>query len=376
MYGAISEEIQRWRFFCPPKEKGKSMDFEQFREKLADEIKELLSSLFGRETTIEARTVEKTNTTYDALTIKPIDSDVAVSINATHLFELYEKGEDFGVIASDTAKFVDNALYNSPDFDINSVRDYSKMKERLTFEVISAERNADLLKSVPHKEIEDLAVVYRLELANCEQGVGTVLVTNQMIESYGITADRLHEDALANAPEFKPLVIETMEEVLARQMGIDVVQELGLDAIPKESMTYVASVEGYVNGAGVLAYQDFMEKAAERANGSFYILPSSIHELLIIPDTGKQDFKDLENMVREVNATTVDPKEQLSDNVYHYDAKDKIFELGEKFMARQNNKEVKKSLSEKIKEKKEEIAKTPKKDEPGKESKIKEGRAK
>ncbi|SFU87580.1 DUF5688 family protein [Butyrivibrio sp. M55] len=353
------------------------MDFEQFKEKLADEIKELLSSLFGRETTIEARTVEKTNTTYDALTIKPIDSDVAVNINATHLFELYEKGEDFGVIASDAAKFADNALYHSPDFDIDSVKDYGQMKERLTMEVISAEKNADLLKSVPHKEIEDLAVVYRLELAKCEQGVGTVLVTNQMIEHYGITAEQLHEDALANAPKFKPLVIETMAEVLSRQMGIeDVSKEIGLDDIPKENRIYVASVEGYVNGAGALAYQDFMEKAAERANGSFFILPSSIHELLIIPDTGKHDLHDLESMVREVNATTVDPKEQLTDNVYHYDAKDKIFELGEKFVARQNNKEVKKSLSAQIKAKKEEIAKAPKKDEPVKEPKAKEGRAK
>ena len=81
-------------------------------------------------------------------------------------------------------------------------------------------------------------------------------------------------------------------------------------------------------------------------------------------------------MVREVNATTVDPSEQLTDNVYHYDAKDKIFELGEKFVARQNNKEVKKSLSAQIKAKKEEIAKAPKKDEPVKEPKAKEGRVK
>ena len=87
-------------------------------------------------------------------------------------------------------------------------------------------------------------------------------------------------------------------------------------------------VEGNVHGAGVLAYEDFMDKASERVGGqSFFILPSSIHELLIIPDNGNFDLKSLENMVKEVNATTVDPADQLTDNVYHYDARDKVWDI-------------------------------------------------
>lgn len=85
-----------------------------------------------------------------------------------------------------------------------------------------------------------------------------------------------------------------------------------------------------------------MDKASERVGGqSFFILPSSIHELLIIPDNGNFDLKSLEHMVKEVNATTVDPADQLTDNVYHYDAQDKVFELGEKFVERQAEKETK-----------------------------------
>ena len=79
-----------------------------------------------------------------------------------------------------------------------------------------------------------------------------------------------------------------------------------------------------------------MEKASERVGGSFFILPSSIHEILIIPDNGNFDLKTLENMVREVNATTVNPADKLTDSVYHYDSNNKVFELGEKFVDRQN----------------------------------------
>ena len=93
---------------------------------------------------------------------------------------------------------------------------------------------------------------------------------------------------------------------------------------------FVATVPDKVHGAGVLAYQDFMDKAAERVGGDFFILPSSIHEILIVPDNGKMGLKDLENMVKEVNATQVSPADKLTDNVYHYDSQAKIFELGEK----------------------------------------------
>jgi len=95
-------------------------------------------------------------------------------------------------------------------------------------------------------------------------------------------------------------------------------------------------------------------------------LPSSIHELLIIPDNGNFDLKSLENMVKEVNATTVDPADQLTDNVYHYDAQNKVFELGEKFVERQAAKEEKaaekRSLLGELKAAKDEASKTPKKD--------------
>ena len=125
-----------------------------------------------------------------------------------------------------------------------------------------------------------------------------------------------------------------------------------------------------------------MDKAAEKAGGDFYILPSSIHEILIIPDNGKMGLKDLENMVKEVNATQVSPADKLTDNVYHYDSQAKIFELGEKFVERQSErdeiapeKEEKASLLGDLKAKKEEVAKIPKKESIDKGAKSKGGEA-
>jgi hypothetical protein len=120
-----------------------------------------------------------------------------------------------------------------------------------------------------------MAVVYRFEVNTTTTERGSILVTNQMLDQYGITAEQLHADALIHAPEVKPIVIEGMAQVLAKQMGVEDLEMLGLNIPPEQEQIFVASVEGNVHGAGVIAYQDFMEKASERVggeDGSFIIL--------------------------------------------------------------------------------------------------------
>ncbi len=326
------------------------MNFEEFKNNLAADVKEKLEASTGKEFEVEARTVEKMNESYEGLTVKPVDGEIGVNLNATNLYKDYENGHDYSQIVDGAAHVAEEALVNRPDFDIDSFKDYEKMKDTLAIEIVSAERNKGTLENVPHKNIEDMAVVYRFVLGDTAAGTGSILVTNQMLDNYGITADQLHEDALRNAPEIRPLVIEGMAEVLAKQMGVEDLEMLGFNIPPEQEQMFVASVEGNIHGAGVLAYQNFMDQAAERAGGSFFILPSSIHEVLIIPDNGKFDTASLEQMVREVNATTVDISEQLTDSVYHYDAEAKVFELAEKFDGRVAAKEADISKPEKAKE--------------------------
>ena len=199
---------------------------------------------------------------------------------------------------------------------------------------------------------------------------------------------QLHDDAMENAPKIKPAEIKGMSEVMAEMMGIEQAEMFGMGPVaPEDEKMFVASVPDKIHGAGVLAYQDFMDQAAERVGGDFYILPSSLHEVLLVPDNGQMQLSDLEAMVKEVNATQVDPVDKLTDSVYHYDSKEKIFELGKKFVERQNQREEmaeketseekgdKSSVLGELKAKKEEVAKTPKKESIDKGAKAKGGEA-
>ena len=147
---------------------------------------------------------------------------------------------------------------------IDDFKNYDVMKNKLVMEIVSADKNAEFLETVPHKDIEDLSVIYRFDVGDVVGTGASIVVTNQMIENYGITAEQLHEDAVKNAPEIRPIVIQGMAEVLAKSMGVEDLEMMGLNIPPEQEQMFVASVPGNVHGAGVLAYEDFMDKASER----------------------------------------------------------------------------------------------------------------
>ena len=280
-------------------------------------------------------------------------------------FEEYQKGEPFERIVSNAVSIAENALNNHPDFNLNVINDYEQMKGKLSLEVVSSERNAELLNSVPHKNIEDMAVIYRFVLENTESGRASILVTNEMLDKYGIAAEQLHNDAMKIAPEIRPAEIKSFSETMTDILGSENVNEAEINSVMEDPF-YIASVPDKMMGASVLAYQDFMDQAAERLGGDFYILPSSIHEILLIKDNGLTDRNMLEKMVRDVNSSVLDPEDKLTDSVYHYDSKDKIFELAEKFDERKMDRGIKSqekgSVIADLKAKKEKIAKQQKKD--------------
>ena len=168
--------------------------------------------------------------------------------------------------ASDT---VIRGFDNQPSIDVASLMDYEQMKDKLIMEVVSTEANADMLANVPHVEMEDMSVVYRFVIDSNDDGRATILATNNMLEAMEITPEQLHEDALKYAPELKPAVITGMSEVMAEMMGMspEEMAMMGMPTDPADEQMFVATVPDKIHGAGVLAYQDFMDQAAERVGG-------------------------------------------------------------------------------------------------------------
>ena len=204
---------------------------------------------------------------------------------------------------------------------------YDKAKEYLSLELINTARNEDLLAKIPHYEVLDMSVVYMVRFSKKENQLSSILVTNSMLNNYGITAEQLKADALENAPKAFPARVDGMSEVLADSMGMTPEELSG----GQPEILYVASVENRVKGAGVLVYPGFLKEYADRIGTDLYILPSSIHEVLLVKDEGRFTAQELKDMVVDVNSSIVDPKEQLTDNAYHYDRSRDLFEFAEDY---------------------------------------------
>lgn len=251
--------------------------------------------------------------------------------------ELYSRSPDEILMGTDRKEYIETMTDDMkmiPKLDTDALNDYSEVRGRLSMEMVETGRNAGGLRHIPHEEMEDLSVVCRIVVGLNRQSRDTVLVTNEMLNHYGITKDQLMSDARENAPKILPATVNSLSEVL------------GIPTDPgAQDVLYVASVEGMSHGAGVLAYPGFLDSAAEKLGGDFFILPSSIHEVLLMRDEGNITARELQNIISSVNREEVAPAERLSNHAYRYDSKEHVFELAEKFEERK--KENPERISEK-----------------------------
>jgi hypothetical protein len=337
------------------------MDFEEFKRNFQDDLQDRLSDRGFDDLKVESMPVEKLNGSYEGLIVKTEGSSIGVNANMTAMFQSCEDGADYDKVVDRAADMIEQGLNNAPNIEIAKFTDYDQMKNKLAMEVVSSDRNADMLQNVPHENIEDMAVVYRFIVGSGPDENSSILVTNNMLDSYGITQEQLHTDAMENAPAIRPSEIRGMTEILSEMMP-----GTGMRVDPADEQMFVASVPDKIHGAGVLAYPNFMEDAAQKLGGDYFVLPSSINEVILVRDNGQMSAEELQNMVKDVNASQVSPEEQLTDHAYHYDSKDHIFEIADQYESRMREKKMdiaEKDLAEKdsligdLKAKKDEVAK-------------------
>lgn len=264
---------------------------------------------------------------YVGLSVRPEGQNAAVTMNLHDLHDqVVENPKRLAAVMSEFLSGLDKAISQIPQVDTKQFTEYGNVNGNLMMQVIPVEPNKEKLEQVPHKTIEDIAVVYRIDVSDARHHNASVLVTNQMMEHFGITPEQLHQDAVTSQMANRPPTLKNMSEMMAEMSG-------GMMDMP-ESPMWVATVQGGVHGAVAIQIPEFMDQAAEKIGGNFFVLPSSIHECLFIKDDGEFQRPQLEEMVQSVNATEVSAADFLSDSVYHYDSEARVFEKATTFESR------------------------------------------
>lgn len=195
---------------------------------------------------------------------------------------------------------------------IPDLRQFGTVKDTICFRLINAGQNEERLKDIPHRPFLDLAVVYCVPVELEDGNTGVVAVTDALARGWQADEETLHACAEANTERLYPAQLMPLEEMIRSMVpGFDV-------PVPENGLSILRSCVGG-GGAGAMLYRDSLREFAEK-HGDFYIIPSSIHEVLLLPLSAQAHAGELADMVREVNETSVPVDEVLSDHIYLYHA--------------------------------------------------------
>lgn len=287
------------------------MNIKEFTEKARNEIAEIL----GKE--VQVKEVDKTNGVklYGLMILEP-DGNVAPTIYLDHLYDRYLDSEDW----SETIGCIITA-YQSSSFpkrlDMEWFKDFAKVQGLIFHKLINFEASTALLEKVPYTRYLDFAIVYCVHYENAETGSYSILIHNSHLAMWRCTTQDLARIAEENTPRLFPLKVSTMGEVLQDcmgDMGDCPINEKAISAVPM----HVMSNEPRVNGAVTICYKDSLKNFAQKFDSDVVILPSSVHEAILLPLEDNTNFDELKDMVHHVNHYQLDREEFLSDNIYLY----------------------------------------------------------
>ena len=300
-----------------------NLNYEEFKEKIKEDIKDYMDEKY-KDCGVVIRKVNKTNREVDGLNMLDIPGlkNATPTLYVNDLYEKYEKTGDYEEVARMAAETMEYGIKSFNSQIKEECLDTSKLKDKVFFSLINAEQNRELLNTVPHREFEDLAIVYRWNIGSDSMGTYTNLVNNDLAEKEGLTENDLYNAANKNTKELFPVLVKNMNEVISEiifgesELGEEMQEEFNevMMETPNEHSMYVITNESKLYGAASILYEEPLHELAEKVGSDLYILPSSVHEVIAVSaDFSSPD--ELAEMVYEINMDQVDINDRLSNQV-------------------------------------------------------------
>ncbi len=286
------------------------MKFEVFTEA----VKERVSSLCGPEYKVKlTETLKNNSVRLTGIMIIEPDTNITPTIYLEDFYTDYCDGTSIESIA-DRILTVYERNRCVGDVDVSLFGDFDKICERIIYRLVNYEKNAELLDKVPHRRFLDLAVIYSVALGETKVGYASVTVYNEHLSGWGQSEEDLWEYARRNTPRILEPELKPMTEMLSGIMGI----ECPVEAEQPEGapVLYVLTNKRHVSGAACMLYDSLIGDFAKQKGKDLYILPSSVHELILFDADESFDPEQLTEMIREVNETQVGEQEILSYRLY------------------------------------------------------------
>ncbi len=322
------------------------MYYEEFTEDIRERVEDLIQEDVP-ECIVTVRNVVKNNgVKRKALSFVVKDEKATPTIYLREFYEDYREGRDIDDICEEIIDTYKRGLSRfQNEIDVDDFTNYEKVKDQVFLKLVNQEMNQKLLRDVPWREYLDLAIVYYVAVSTDECSA-TVLIHTEHLEHWGITEKELYDTAWKNTLEkkkpeilrmkdvIKDMIIERItgsSDILAEDVEYDgktkqEVEEMVNEEIEKVERQkpmdmYILTNDTKTNGAVCMMYPNVLKDFAEDKGFDLFIIPSSIHEVLLVPKKAGS-AKRLNEILNDVNKNSLDSVEILSNKIYSYDRKE------------------------------------------------------
>ena len=292
------------------------MSYDLFKQLVVSRIKDYLPIVFAHHN-INIDTVYKANEKHDCMTLYPlVDAEHVLSpcVYLDDWYNLFEEHQDIDKVLKSMAMMI--VQYYST-FDGEESFDLTAKKDSIVMNIMNTERNREFLKNVPHRDVLDFSIVYRIIMEQNESGYGTIMVTDSVAETLEMTEEELYSRAMENTKRLFPIKILTMKDV---HLGGESSDEEVWDSIKDSKIPFIVTNKAYLHGSAHLMYGEELKKIADQIDNNYYAVPSSVNEFFVIPD-GHSKPEELKIKLSMDNSEPGSQRDILSYNIYYYDRK-------------------------------------------------------
>ncbi len=288
------------------------MEYQEFKDLVFLHI----SNELPKNTSVQFQQVRKTNdVVLDGLTFRENSRNICPTIYLNSYYEDYCSGKDISTIVQHILHTYE-LTKPKENIDLQFFTDYEQVKPHIVFRLINYEKNQQLLKEVPFIGYLDLAIVFYYLMDNSENGYATILIRQSHLDYWQVSIHELYQQAKKNTPLLLSCEVENLFTFTKQAL-----EQKGILDIPDLSDTpplFVLSNKNHLFGAGCILYTSILEDFGNKIKSNFYILPSSVHEVILYPSQKNDQYFNLSQMVQDINRTQVAEEEVLSDHVYFY----------------------------------------------------------
>lgn len=242
-------------------------------------------------------------------------------------FESYQLGKPLHIILDEIIECHNRAKEES-SIEMVDVLDFNVVKERIIIRLVNYEKNQEQLQECPHKRFLDLAITFRFLASKDAMGLASSLVYNKEFELWGVELEELYQLAMFNTMREFPWQMDSLVKVVSECFGERLPKAVreeffkdirNLEQIENRVNMYVLTNDVGLNGATSILYDNVIKNFAQVQGCNIFILPSSVHEVMLVPENEETESEFLRELVIEANQSAVGLIDLLSDNIYYYD---------------------------------------------------------